>query len=97
MVVAAAVALVRQQFRIAAGDDMLPPNPGWFKWFVLMNWTAGIAMFFSFFAIVAGIGVWFRERVRRITMVKFSLVGLACLFLCWFAWCWNLIGPAHRI
>jgi hypothetical protein len=84
-------------FFVAAGDDMLPPDPGWFKWFVLMNWATGIAMFFSFFAIVAGIGVWFRVRVRRITMVKFSLVGLACLFFCWFAWYWNMIGPAHRI
>jgi hypothetical protein len=46
---------------------------------------------------VAGIRVWRREQVRRITMIKFSLVGLACLFGCWFAVHWNLIGPAHRI
>ena len=82
---------------LAAGDDAMPPTPDWFKWFVLLNWATGIAMFFSFFAIVAGIRVWWRADLRWITRVKFSLVGLACLILCWFAWHWNLIGPAHRI
>jgi len=81
----------------AAGDDAMPPDPDWFKWFTLINWATGIAMFFSFFAIVAGIRIWGRDQVRWITMVKFSLVGLSCLALCWFAWHWNLIGPAHRI
>jgi uncharacterized membrane protein len=75
----------------------MPPTPDWFKWFALMNWATGITMFFSFFAIVAGIRVWWRDQIRRITMIKFSLVGIACLFLCWFAIHWNLIGPAHRI
>jgi CubicO group peptidase (beta-lactamase class C family) len=81
----------------AAGDDILPPDPDWYKWFVLMNWATGIAMFFSFFAIVAGIRIWWRDQVRWITMIKFSIVGLSCLILCWFAWHWNVIGPAHRI
>jgi CubicO group peptidase (beta-lactamase class C family) len=84
-------------FFAAAGDDMLPPTPAWFKWFVLMNWATAITMFFSFFAIVAGIRIWGREQIRWITMIKFSLVGLSCLILCWFAWHWNIIGSAHRI
>jgi hypothetical protein len=84
-------------FSLAEGDDLNPPDPDWFKWFVLMNWATGIAMFFSFFAIVAGIRIWWRDQIRWITMIKFSLVGLSCLILCWFAWHWNIIGPAHRI
>jgi multisubunit Na+/H+ antiporter MnhE subunit len=35
--------------------------------------------------------------MRWITKVKFTLVGLACLFLSWFALYWHVIGPAHRI
>jgi hypothetical protein len=30
-------------------------------------------------------------------MVKFSLVGAACLVLSWIAVYWHLIGPAQRI
>jgi hypothetical protein len=84
-------------WQIATQDVLFPFNPDIFKWYVLENWATGIAIFFSFFAIVAGIRVWRQEQVRRITMIKFSLVGLVCLFACWFAVHWNLIGPAHRI
>jgi CubicO group peptidase (beta-lactamase class C family) len=84
-------------FFIAAGDDMMPPTPDWFKWFVLMNWATGVALFFSFFAVLAGIRVWRRSQLRWITKIKFSLAGLACLILSWFAVYWHLIGPAHRI
>jgi hypothetical protein len=41
--------------------------------------------------------IWWREGMRWITKVKFTLVGLACLFLSWFALHWHVIGPAHRI
>jgi CubicO group peptidase (beta-lactamase class C family) len=81
----------------AAGDEMMPPTSDWFKWLALMNWGTGVAMFFSFFAIVAGFRVWWHEELRWITKAKFALTGLACLVLCWFAWNWNVIGPAHRI
>ena len=82
---------------VAAGDDLMPPTPDWFKWFVLMNWATGLALFFSLFAVVAGIRVWWRSPLRWISKVKFSLTGLACLILSWIAVHWNLIGPAHRI
>jgi hypothetical protein len=84
-------------YMIAAGDDIMPPTPEWFKWFVLMNWAAGVALFFSFFAVLSGIRVWRRSPLRWISKVKFTLVGLACLILSWIAVHWNLIGPAHRI
>jgi CubicO group peptidase (beta-lactamase class C family) len=84
-------------WQIAMQEVLFPFNHDIFKWYVLENWATAMAIFFSFFAIVAGIRVWRREQVRRITMIKFSLVGLVCLFACWFAVHWNLIGPAHRI
>jgi len=84
-------------FSAVEGDDLMPPTPEWFKWFVLINWVTAITLFFSLFAVVSGIRVWRRDNLRTITRVKFSLVGLSCLILSWFAIHWNLIGPAHRI
>jgi CubicO group peptidase (beta-lactamase class C family) len=84
-------------FAAVEGDDLMPPTPEWFKWFVLMNWVTAVALFFSLFAIGSGIRVWWRDNLRIVTRVKFSLVGLACLILSWLAIHWNLIGPAHRI
>jgi CubicO group peptidase (beta-lactamase class C family) len=82
---------------ITAGDDLMPPTPAWFPWLTAMNWATGLALALSLFAVVSGTRVWWRENLRWITKVKFSLVGLACLILSWFAVHWNLIGPAHRI
>ena len=84
-------------FILVTGDDLMPPTPDWFKWFVLTNWATCVALFFSFFAVIAGIRIWWRDELRWITKVKFTLVSLACLILSWFAVHWNLIGPAHRI
>jgi CubicO group peptidase (beta-lactamase class C family) len=84
-------------FKAVTDDDLMPPTPDWFKWFVLVNWATAAALLFSLFAIVSGIRVWWRDNLRTITRVKFSLVGLSCLILSWFAIHWNLIGPAHRI
>ncbi len=81
----------------AAGDDAMPPTPDWFKWFVLMNWATGAALFFSFFAVLAGIRIWWRPGLRWTSKVKFAQAGMACLILSWIAVHWNLIGPAHRI
>jgi len=81
----------------AAGDDLMPPTPEWFKWFELMNWGTALALLLSLFAVVSGIRIWSRGQLRWITKVKFSLVGLACLILCLWAVHWNLIGPVHRI
>jgi CubicO group peptidase (beta-lactamase class C family) len=84
-------------FFVSQGDDLMPPTPDWFKWFVLMNWATAIAIFFSIFAVAAGIRIWWRDQIRWITMIKFSLVGLSCLILCWFSIVLRVIGPAHRI
>jgi CubicO group peptidase (beta-lactamase class C family) len=84
-------------FFMVQGDDLLPPTPDWFKWFVLINWAAGVALFLSLFAIISAIRIWRRDGVRRITMVKFTLVGLSCAVLSWFAIWYHIIGPAHRI
>jgi CubicO group peptidase (beta-lactamase class C family) len=79
------------------GNDLMPPTADWFKWFVLTNWITVLALILSFLAAISGLRAWFRDNLRTITRVKFSLVGLACVILGWFAIHWNLIGPAHRI
>lgn len=83
-------------FFAAAGDDLMPPTPAWFKWFALENAAVMIAIVVSTLAVIAGIKVWGRD-VRFITRLKFSLVALACAFLSWFAVHWHMIGPTHRI
>ena len=45
-------------FFIAKGDDLMPPTPEWFKWFVLINFIAMIAIVVSTLAFVAGIDSW---------------------------------------
>ena len=84
-------------FAAIEGDDLMPPTPEWCKWFVLINWVTAVTLFFSLFAIVSGIRVWWRRNLRIITRIKFSLVGLSCLILSWFAIHWNLIGPVDRV
>jgi len=79
------------------GDDTLPPTPEWFKWFAAMNWATGVALFFSLFAVLSAYGIWWKDELRWITKVKFTLVGLACAILSWFAIYWHVIGPATRI
>jgi hypothetical protein len=78
-----------------ANESMLPSHDV-DKYFVMMNLVTGLAIFFSVFAIVAGLLVWRRAEVRVISRLKFSLVAFACLFLTWFSVHWHLIGPAHR-
>ena len=78
------------------GDDLMPPTPAWFSWFVLINFVAMLAIVVSTLAVIAGIDAWERN-LRLITRVKFSLVALACAFLSWFAIHWHIIGPTHRI
>ena len=79
------------------GNDLMPPTPEWFRWFTVINWVTGVALLLSLLAVLAGIRIWWRPHTRWITMIKFTLVGLACLFLSWFAVHWNVIGPARRI
>jgi len=78
------------------GNTTMPPSHASDKYFVLMNWFTGVAIFFSLFAILSGVRIWRRHDIRTISRTKFSLVALACLFLIWFSIHWNLIGPAHR-
>lgn len=84
-------------FFASKGNDLLPPTPAWFPWFVLINWVTGIAIFFSIFAALKAIFIWSRGDLRWITKVKFTLTGLACAFLIWASIFYRLIGPAHRI
>ena len=81
---------------VVKGDDIMPPTPAWFKWFVLENLVAMLAIVISTLAVIAGIDVWGRN-LRVITKLKFSFVALACAFLSWFAIHWHIIGPTHRI
>ena len=78
------------------GDDLMPPTPAWFKWFVLENLVAMLAIVISTLAVIAGIDIWGRN-LRVITKLKFTLVALACAFLSWFAIHWHIIGPTNRI
>ena len=78
------------------GDDIMPPTPAWFKWFVAQNLVAMVAIILSALAVVAGIDAWSRN-ISVITKLKFSFVALACAFLSWFAIDWHIIGPTHRI
>jgi hypothetical protein len=74
----------------------LPAFPTIVRYFWLINWFAVLAVFFSIFALIAGIRTWRRADVRTISRVKFSLVAVACVFLTWYSIHWNLIGPVHR-
>jgi hypothetical protein len=84
-------------FFLVKGDELMPPTPAWFKWFVLMNWVTSLAILVSLFAVAAGLRSWWRENLRWITKVKFTLVALSCLILSWFSIHWHFIGPTHRI
>ena len=72
------------------------PDHRFDKYFVICNLLVAVAIFLSIFAVIAGIRVWWREGLRPISRVKFSLVALACLFLTWFSIHWHVIGPASR-
>src|ERR1700739_1657723 len=78
------------------GDDLMPPTPAWFKWFVVENFVTMLAIVISTLAVIAGIDAWGRS-IRVITKFKFTFVALACAFLSWFAIHWHIIGPTHRI
>jgi CubicO group peptidase (beta-lactamase class C family) len=84
-------------FFAASGDDMLPPTPTWYGWLTAVNWVTGLCLLLSFFAVLRATFIWRREDLRRITKVKFTLVGLACAFVSWCAVFYHLIGPARRI
>ena len=80
-----------------AGDDMMPPTPAWFFWFKVINVATVVLIALSVLAAISAWRVWLHEELRWITKIKFSIVGTACVVMCWFAIHWNLIGPASRI
>ena len=84
-------------FFMVKGNDLMPPTQEWYRWFEVMNWVTGLAILFSLFAVVSAIRIWWRPHIRRITMIKFTLVGAACLILSLLSVYYHLIGPAHRI
>jgi CubicO group peptidase (beta-lactamase class C family) len=77
-------------------NEAVPPFPAIERYFSLINWFSVVAIFFSIFALVAGIRIWRQADIRFITRLKFSLVALACVFLTWYSIHWNLVGPIHR-
>ena len=81
---------------VTTGPDSLVPTHESDKYFVICNILAGLAIFSSLFAVLAGARIWRRQDLRSISKFKFSLVALACLFLSWVSVHWNIIGPAHR-
>jgi CubicO group peptidase (beta-lactamase class C family) len=80
---------------VEGGSDAMPPTYAWDKYLVLMNAVTALALLLSGLAIVAAIRVWGRGGLRRITKVKQAVVAAACLFLCWFALHWHLLGPVR--
>ncbi len=84
-------------FMISQSDDLMPPTPDWFRWFEVVNWVTVVAMMFSLFAVASALRIWWRGELRFITKLKFSLYGIACIFLSWFAVHWHILGPDHHI
>jgi hypothetical protein len=80
---------------VRAGNDAMPPTSLWDKYLVLTNLVTAFAVGFSFFVIFSAIRVWGLRGLRRITQVKYSVVGAACAFLSWFAIHWHLLGPVR--
>ena len=68
----------------------------WDKYFLIGDILFAIAVILSIFTAVAAVRVWRHPSTRRMSQIKFTLVGLACLFLSWFVVHWNVIGPIHR-
>jgi CubicO group peptidase (beta-lactamase class C family) len=93
------VLLVGLAFVIAgvANADSLRPTSAWDKYFLIADILFAIAVFLSIFTAVSAVRVWRRPSTRWMSQIKFTLVGLACLFLSWFVIHWNVIGPIHRL
>jgi CubicO group peptidase (beta-lactamase class C family) len=79
----------------AHADDMNPPTSAWDTALVGMNFILGLAIILSLFPVLSAWTVWSRKNLRRITKVKFTLVGLSCLVLIWVSLSYHLIGPVR--
>ena len=78
---------------VLGGEDTMPPTTAWDKYFVLLNFLTAVAIVLSLGPVVSAIRIWRHTTLRKITMVKYSLVGVACVVLCWFAVHWHVLGP----
>ncbi|HTB89628.1 MAG TPA: serine hydrolase domain-containing protein [Steroidobacteraceae bacterium] len=81
---------------LVADDDALAPTSAWDKYFLIGDILFAIAVVLSLFTAIAAVRAWRRPATRRMSQIKSTLVGLACLFLSWFVVHWNVIGPIHR-
>ena len=78
---------------VFGGEDAMPPTSAWDKYFVLLNIVTAVAIAFSLAPVISAIRIWRHSTLRKISMVKYSLVGVACVVLCWFAIYWHILGP----
>jgi CubicO group peptidase (beta-lactamase class C family) len=78
---------------VLGGEDTMPPTTAWDKYFVLLNVLTAVAIALSLGPVISAIRICRDPALRKISMVKYSLVGLACVVLCWFAIHWHILGP----
>ncbi len=71
----------------------MPPTSAWDKYFVLLNILTAVAIAFSLAPVISAIRIWRVATLRKISMVKYSLVAMASVVLCWFAIHWHILGP----
>jgi CubicO group peptidase (beta-lactamase class C family) len=80
-------------FSLVGGEDAMPPTSAWDKYFVLLNIVTAVAIAFTLAPVISAIRIWRHTALRKISMLKYSLVALACSVLCWFAIHWRILGP----
>ncbi len=78
---------------VLGGEDAMPPTSAWDKYFVLLNILTAVAIAFSLAPVISAIRIWRVATLRKISMVKYSLVAMASVVLCWFAIHWHILGP----
>jgi CubicO group peptidase (beta-lactamase class C family) len=84
-------------YAVVGNDDAILPTTAWDKYFLIADILFTIAVVLSIFTVISAARVWRRPLTPRMSQIKFTLVGLAGLFLSWFVVHWNLIGPIHRL
>jgi len=80
---------------VLGGEDAMPATSAWDKYFVLLNIVTAVAIAFSLAPVISAIRIWGHATLRKISMLKYSLVAIACLVLCWFAIHWHILGPVR--
>ena len=58
------------------GDDLMPPTPEWFPWFVAMNWATAVALLLSLLAVFCGDSGLVAGRSAPDHKIKFRWLGL---------------------